>query len=166
MIADCRAQLELEEPTPQGCFSPGQYVEVRQEEVDFEGSYYSADLLSIEVKAHISSLSRLMQLPCIPPTPDPKCCNARLNLTADQLSFASLQEEVAVVRYHAFEEEDNPNVKLTDKVAVRQIRPRPPATPVDFVSSVVPGVPSPTPSALLSNSPYRIRTIPARIIRP
>ncbi|KAL3931605.1 MAG: hypothetical protein SGPRY_001053 [Prymnesium sp.] len=128
------SQLELEEPTPQGCFSPGQYVEVRQEEVDFEGSYYSADLLSIEVKKHISSLSRLKQLPCIPPTPEPKCC--RLNLTADQLSFASLQEEVAVVRYHAFEEEDNPNVKLTDKVAVRQIRPRPPATPVDFVSSV------------------------------
>ncbi|KAL1504840.1 hypothetical protein AB1Y20_008611 [Prymnesium parvum] len=92
-----RSQLEIDEPTPQACFTIGQYVEVSQEDVDYEGSYFSADLVS-------------------------------------------MQDEEAVVRYHAFEEEEGSNVKLTETVAVRRIRPRPPATPVGFLTSLHSGM--------------------------
>ena len=43
------------------------------------------------------------------------------------------------MRYHAFETEDGTATKLTDKVPVRRIRPRPPANPLNFLPSLAVG---------------------------
>ena len=44
------------------------------------------------------------------------------------------------MRYHAFNESEDSDVKLVDTVAVRRLRPLPPAAPPSFVRSLRAGI--------------------------
>ena len=60
--------------------------------------------------------------------------------TADVLEVGADVED-ALVRYHAFDAAEGSTEKLTDRVALRRVRPLPPKVSAEFLPSLLPGQP-------------------------